>query len=252
MKERCTYMKGLEDHRNFLKGYLWDRWDDLERDQQKGLPAPPPQKPYGGDAAFVDLVAPKDFTVGNIPLINALERRRSCRKFTGQPLNLEELSFLLWAVQGVTGDSEDRRTAPSAGARHPFETYLAVRNVEGVRPGLYRYLPMEHRLLVMDRPEGLDMKVVEACKGQKFTAEGAVVFMWTVLPYRAEWRYSLIAHKMIAIDAGHLCQNLYLACQSIGAGACAIGKYAQDKMDALLGVDGTEEFAVYAAVVGKV
>ncbi|MDD2574247.1 MAG: SagB/ThcOx family dehydrogenase [Bacillota bacterium] len=245
-------MNGLENHRNFLKGHLWDQWDALERDQQKGLPVPLPQKPYGGDETFVDLVAQKDFTVGSIPLINALERRRSCRKYTGESLNLEELSFLIWAVQGITGDSEGRRTAPSAGGRHPFETYLAINNVEGVKPGLYRYLPMEHRLLIMGRSEGLDMKVVEACKGQKFVAKGAVVFMWTALPYRAEWRYSLIAHKMVAIDAGHLCQNLYLACQSIDAGACAIGKYKQDKMDALLEVDGVDEFAVYAAVVGKV
>jgi SagB-type dehydrogenase family enzyme len=245
-------MTSLEDHRNFLKGYLWDRWDELERDQQKGIPAPPAQRPYGSDAAFVELIGREGFTVGNMPLLYALEKRRSVRKYSSEGLSLEELSFLLWSVQGITGDSEEKRAAASAGARHPFETYVAVRNVEGVKPGLYRYLPLEHRLLVINEDDGLNERVAKACKEQVFVAKGAAVFVWTAVPGRAEWRYSLIAHKMIAVDAGHMCQNLYLACQSIGAGTCAIGKYSQDEMDALLGVDGTDEFAVYAAVVGKV
>jgi SagB-type dehydrogenase family enzyme len=76
--------------------------------------------------------------------------------------------------------------------------------------------------------------------------------MWTTIPYRAEWRYSVIAHKMIAMDAGHLCQNLYLASESIGAGTCAIGAYNQAKVDAILGVDGEDEFAIYIAPVGKI
>jgi len=245
-------MTSLEDYRNFLKGYLWDRWDELERDQQKGIPAPPAQKPYGSDAAFVELIRREDFTVGNMPLVDALEKRRSVRKYTGERLSLEELSFLLWSVQGITGENEGRRTCPSAGARHPFETYVVVNNVEGVKPGLYRYLPLEHRLLVINEDDRLNERTVRACKEQMFVAKGAVVFIWTAVPGRAEWRYSLISYKMIAVDAGHMCQNLYLACQSIGAGSCAIGKYSQDELDALLGVDGTDEFAVYAAVVGKV
>ncbi len=245
-------MRSIESHRNFLKAYLWDKWDQLERDQEKGIASPDLQKPVGADAAFIELVARKDFSVGGMPLADALASRRSHRKFTDQPLNLEELSYLLWSVQGITGDNEERRTAPSAGGRHPIETYLAVNRVDGVRPGLYRYMPVTHRLLVMGKVDGLDQRMADACKGQKFVAAGAAVFVWTATPYRSEWRYGLVSHKMIAVDAGHLCQNLYLASRSIDAGACAIGKYSQDKMDGLLGVDGTDEFTIYAAVVGKV
>jgi nitroreductase len=57
---------------------------------------------------------------------------------------------------------------------------------------------------------------------------------------------------VIALDAGHVCQNLYLACEAIGAGTCAIAAYNQDLADELLGVDGDEEFTVYIAPVGKV
>lgn len=79
----------------------------------------------------------------------------------------------------------------------------------------------------------------------------AAFFMWTSLPYRMEWRYSIASAKIIAIDAGHVCQNLYLACEAIGCGTCGIGAYWQDLMDRFLGVDGEDEFAVYMAPVGR-
>jgi nitroreductase len=67
-----------------------------------------------------------------------------------------------------------------------------------------------------------------------------------------EWRYHLIAHKVIALDAGHLCQNLYLACESIGAGTCGIGAYNQEKVDSILGVNGEDELTIYIAPTGKI
>ena len=90
-----------------------------------------------------------------------------------------------------------------------------------------------------------------ACFGQNFIAASAVTFFWTVIPARMEWRYDLAAHKVIAIDAGHVGQNLYLACQSIDAGCCAVAAYDQSACDQLLGVDGEEEFTIYLAPVGK-
>jgi SagB-type dehydrogenase family enzyme len=87
---------------------------------------------------------------------------------------------------------------------------------------------------------------------EQYVFESAVVFIWSAIPYRAEWRYGPLAHKMIAQDSGHLCQNLYLACGSIGLGTCAIGAYNQQIMDDVLGLDGTDEFTIYAATVGKI
>ena len=229
----------------------------IESDQQKGVSPPPLQRPYPQDVALVDLFSPEEFSVGNRPLIDVIKSRRSRRQFSDEPLTLEELSFLLWATQGVQRVSENKvntlRTVPSAGARHPFETYLVVNRVRGLDSGLYRYLPLNHKiypLLEVDR-EFLQ-RLTEATLGQSFIGEGAVVFVWTIVPYRAEWRYLIWAHKAAALDAGHVCQNLYLACESIDAGTCAVAAYDQKKMDALLGVDGMEEFTIYLAPVGKV
>jgi SagB-type dehydrogenase family enzyme len=141
------------------------------------------------------------------------------------------------------------RTAPSAGARHPFETYLVVNRVEGLAPGLYRYLGLEHQLLCLQKGDYAE-RVGTACNGQAFVGRGAVVFIWTALPYRTEWRYSVVAHRVIAMDAGHTCENLYLAAEAVGAGTCAIGAYDQALMDELVGVDGDDELVIYAAPVG--
>ncbi len=240
----------------FLKADRWDEWAELETDQRKKIPSPPPQKPYPKDATLIELIAPKDLTVGRMPLIEAVNRRKSRRKFTKEPLTREELSFLVWVTQGVrevySGGAATRRTVPSGGSRHPFETYLLINRVNGLEPGLHRYLPLAHKLCFLRADAELVGKINDACRGQTFAGEGAVVFIWTVIPYRAEWRYSFVAHKMMALDAGHLCQNQYLASEAIGAGTCAIGAYNQDEMDAIVGVDGRDEFVIYVAPVGKI
>ena len=246
----------MKKQREFLKAYRWDRFTDEQTPQRKNEPIPSVQKPYPADATRIGLVAPEDLQVGNTPLIDIIRSRVSHRAYTDASLTLDELSFLLWATQGVREVAENgkytRRTVPSGGARHSFETYLLIDRVDGLERGLYRYLPIEHKLLFIRSEGDFSEKVSEACRGQKFVGNAAVVFAWTTIPYRAEWRYGLVAHKMIAMDSGHVCQNLYLACGSISAGTCAVDAYSQDKMDALIGVDGEDEFVVYVAPVGKV
>jgi len=231
--------------------------EDVESDQQKGVPPPPLQQPYPEDAELIDLVPPEELSVGKRPLIDVMKSRRSHRRFSNEPLTIEELSFLLWATQGVQKVPKDKvntlRTVPSAGARHPFETYLVVNRVRGLHPGLYRYLPLNHKMYLLSRVDSEFLqRLTEATQGQSFISRGAVVFIWTVVPYRAEWRYLIWAHKTSALDAGHVCQNLCLACGAIGAGTCAVAAYDQKKMDLLLGVDGKEEFTIYLAPVGKI
>jgi SagB-type dehydrogenase family enzyme len=230
---------------------------EIETDQMKGLPIPPIQKPYPKDAELVDLVNPEQFSLGKMPLIEAIRNRRSRRNFTEESLTLEELSFLLWATQGVEKLIHNGlvtiRTVPSGGAMHPFETYLLINRVNGVSPGLYRYLALNHKLLKL-RSDGADMpsRINEASNGQNFIGESAVVFVWTVRPYRTEYRYGEDSLKDILISVGHICQNLYLACESIGVGTSAIVAYNQKLLDSFVGVDGEDEIALYLAPVGRV
>jgi SagB-type dehydrogenase family enzyme len=232
-------------------------YEEWEPHQRKGIPPPPLEKPYPENSNLTGLMKPHDVDVVTVPLIDAIKRRQSHRKFTDDSLTLEELSFLLWATQGVKSVDENKvntkRTVPSGGARHPFETYLIVNRVKGVEPGVYRYLPIEHKLLSATKGDSqLPDRISTACYRQTFIGKSAVVFVWSAIPYRTEWRYSIVGYKDILIEAGHICQNLYLACEAIGAGTCAIAAYDQKAMDALIGVDGEDEFTVYLAPVGKV
>ena len=247
----------MQPFRAFIKA---DRWPELQRhasDQRKGVPAPALGKPCPQAATLFEIPHPDTLTVGQMPLAEAIKRRKSQRKYTTEPLTMEELAFLLWAAQGVreTGQHGETpyllRTVPSAGARHPFETYLVVNRVEGLDPGLYHYQSLEHQLCFLGADDRLVERTHEGCFGQ-YVKNSAVTFLWTAVPYRTEWRYSIVSPKLIALDAGHVCQNLYLACTAIGAGACAIAAYDQQMLDAVLDLDGDDEFVIYVATVGKV
>ena len=133
-----------------------------------------------------------------------------------------------------------------------LESYLVVLDVYSLKPGIYRYLPLEHALVLEQEPDQLQERLVSAVRGQRFAGDAAVTFIWSAIPARTEWRYAEASYKVIALDAGHVCQNLYLACEAIKAGTCAIAAYDQELTDALIGVDESEEFSVYIAPVGRV
>ena len=242
--------------RAFLKDTIRQTVDFSATEQNLGYPPPPVQKPLPAGAEILPLPRREEWTaIGNLSVAEAIARRHSVRKYAPSFLLKEELAFLLWATQGVRGEADPvhmYRTVPSAGCRHPFETYLALFRVEGFEKGMYRYLPVEHALLFLGCPPGLEEKASRAALNQPFAGKSAVTFFWTALPERTEWRYSEASVKVIALDAGHVCQNLYLACEVIGAGACAIAAYSQEDADALVGVDGEDEFVLYMASLGKV
>jgi SagB-type dehydrogenase family enzyme len=242
----------IGQYRQFLKDDIRKRVDFSQTQQSRGIAPPPIEKPFEEDALRVAL--PPFTGIGSMALDRAIARRASRRSYAPSPLSLEELSFLLWATQGIRqkpGQGHALRTVPSAGCRHALETYLAILNIREVAPGIYRYLPLEHEMLFEFSEDHLAVKLIEALFGQSFPATAAVTFVWTALPQRMEWRYGLASHKVIALDAGHVCQNLYLACEAIGAGTCAIAAYDQTAMDRLLRIDGEEEFTIYLAPVGK-
>lgn len=263
MKE---FLSIITDHRDLLKCDWWTRFGEFSTDQGLGLPRPDVVKPPEPGQKRIDLTPFESLSVGDVSLKKVIQQRRSQRYFSDVPLSEEELSFLLWATQGISQVIEDggttyyKRTVPSGGNRHPFETYLSIHNVVGLEVGLYRYLPVEHQLVV-ERLEseiatqvqlaGLDQYSIVRSERFNFVERSAVTFIWTALPYRTEWRYGPAAAKLVAVDAGHLGQNLYLACGAIGAGTVAMGAFDRGAMDQVLGVDGEKEFTIYLAPVGK-
>ena len=249
--ERSVY----EQRRQFLKDSIRKTVDFSMTDQSLGVPPPPIQKPYPNDKEQIHLVKSNEFRdLYKLPLSSAIEARKSRRQYTKEGISLLQLSFLLWSTQGikeVVDSGHAYRTVPSAGARHALETYLAVLNVDSVSTGFYRYLPINNSIIVERLDNSAGQQINRASFYQDWMAAASVIFIWAADPYRMEWRYGSAAHRVILIDVGHVCQNLYLACEAAGLATCAVAAYDQEAIDQVLELDGEDEFVVYMAAVGK-
>lgn len=229
--------------------------EDYATDQELKKPQPPLAKAPMTDR-ILDL--PTDFSGLEIDgdFLHIINSRKSHRVYTREPMTLTELSYLLWCTQGVT-DVRGRayatlRTVPCGGARHEFECYLALQNVEGLEDGLYHYLPMKHQIEFLGPREDLEDFISRSVCEQSWAAKANAVFYYSCVFYRAEWRYGIWAHAPILMDSGHVTENLYLAATSIGLGGCAIAAVDPPVVNEAFGLDGKEETVFYAMPVGKI
>jgi SagB-type dehydrogenase family enzyme len=167
-------------------------------------------------------------------------------------LDASDLSQLLWASQGITGEvgGFGLRTAPSAGALYPVETYLVIHEVETIDPGVYHY-DVEHHQLEQLRIGDFRAQVAHAALDQRMAAQANVVFVWTAVFGRSKWKYKQRAYRYVYLDAGHVAQNLALAAVGLDLGSCQIAALYDEEANELLGVDGVEESTIYMTVVGK-
>jgi len=163
-----------------------------------------------------------------------------------------ELSNLLWATQGITEKAFGPwyRTAPSAGALHPIDTYLVVNRVQGLEPGIYFFDVLEFSL-VLKRTGDFSGPIAQAALNQDMARTAAVVFVWVAVIQRSRQKYRQRAYRYIYLDCGHIAQNLYLAATALDLGCCGIAAIFDDEVNDLVGVDGQEETAIYLAMVGK-
>ena len=173
---------------------------------------------------------PAPATDGGLGLNDALANRRSVRGFTGETLTAEEISQLLWAAQGITADWGGR-TAPSAGALYPIEVYVADRD------GVLHYVPDGHRT---QRVTDADLRaaLAEAAGGQEAVGAAPSVFVIAAVPGRTEAKYGDRADRYVALEAGHVCQNLLLEATALGLGAVPVGAFSDEAVRSALGLPG--------------
>jgi SagB-type dehydrogenase family enzyme len=225
-----------------------------ESPQDLGLPQPPLELPLPQGLALIPLPAPAELAIPALDLRTAIERRCSVRRYSQEPLSLSELSALLWLTQGVkqiTKRPSTLRTVPSAGARHPFETLLLINAVTGLEPGLYRFAASQHALVRLPAPEDINQRITHACFDQGQVHNSAVTFLWVAVMERMAWRYIERGMRYLLLDAGHVCQNLYLAAEPLSCGVCAIASYNDPQLNSELGLDGENQFVIYLASLGK-
>lgn len=197
------------------------------------------------------LVLPQPQTEGGIPIWETISRRQSIRSFTNKTLSAEDLSQLLWAAQGITRKlhGHDFRTAPSAGALYPVETYLSLFNTQGIEPGIYHYAAENHELEQLKAGD-FRRETARAALDQDMAYAANAVFIWTAVFARSKWKYKQRAYRYVYLDAGHIAGHLSLAAVSLGLGSCQIAALYDDEVNTLLGIDGEDESVLYMSVIG--
>lgn len=191
----------------------------------------------------------------SLNFLEMIELRSTIRAYSNDKLTKKELSYLLWCTQGVkmlTPKGLTKRNVPSAGSRHAFETYLLIQNVEGFECGIYRFLALGHALLPLSFNETDIAKIYQAFNFDKKVKDGAVVFLWSAVLERMSYKFGKRALRYLLIDAGHICQNLYLAAYSLQLGVCAIGAFDDELLQQGLNLNGREDLVLYTATVGKI
>jgi SagB-type dehydrogenase family enzyme len=211
-------------------------------------PRPEPYKTYPGS---VKVVLPSFEPNRLMTLHDVIARRKSVRDFQPRPITLGELGYLLWASAGIrrTEQGYEFRSAPSAGALYPIETYVIANRISELEPGAYHYGIHNHELERL-RAGDLRRHLTAAALGQDLCAAAAAVFIWTAIFARCKWKYGQRAYRYVYLDAGHIAQNLALAAVSLDLGSCQIGALFDDEVNKLLDLDGVEESVVYMSAVG--
>jgi SagB-type dehydrogenase family enzyme len=241
-----------------LKGY-GEPYEEFFSDQDRGVLPPTVEKAIDPQQSIYPLPAAETAPLQTENIFDCIRKRQSHRVFRQDPISLVQLSFLLWAGQGIRKTLISKKTGqinaffrhvPSAGARNPLETYIAVLRVQDLGPGIYRYSALQHALIKLYQVDNLEQRLVQAALGQDFVGRAAAVLCWAAIPYRTAWRYGPRACKYVLLDAGHAGQNTHLAAEALGLGACMIAAYSQPHVDQLFGLDGAQEFGLYLAPVG--
>ncbi len=222
--------------------------------QDAGIPQSPLELPIGKNYPLISLESPDNFILPQIDFWEILSKRKTLRKYQDTPLTLDELTTMLWFTQGVKSINTrpaTERIVPSAGARHPFETYLVVTNITGLEPGLYRYIALQHKLAFLDQSADLADRVWMASHNQNHVRNCPVSFWWEANVMRTIWRYRTRGYRYIMMDVGHICQNLYLVAEALGCGICPIGSFSDAELNQIFGSDGEDRMVIYGATVGK-
>jgi SagB-type dehydrogenase family enzyme len=255
--------KGFEKEIAFNRGFTKCSFPkDWESDQKKGLVQPPMDKKAKGELIKLEADFDNLLTIENYR--DLLDTRKSERIYDeDKALTQRQLAFMLWSAQGVKytrGEYASMRPVPSGGARHPFELYFTVRDngVEGLKEGIYHYLPFENvgtkdvAIELISPITNYGETVSTMLSDQKWTAKAPVTFFISCIAYRAEWRYSILAHRVLLIDLGHVGQNIMLSAAALGLGSCCLAAIDVTQCDSVLKLDGIEEYTVYAVTSGYV
>lgn len=203
------------------------------------VPAEEPGSPSGGEAAQIPdshiLYLPEPAKTSVVSVERAIATRRSIREFSDEPVTLHQLSQLLWAAQGITGEDGLKRAAPSAGAKYPMEIYIATGRVKWAPPGVYHYRPEAHRLELVKEGDVRSALHDEALS-QEWVKDAPLVIIITAVYERTMEKYGERGIRYVHMEVGAVGENVYLQAGSLGLGTTFVGAFSDEGVKAVLGV----------------
>lgn len=191
---------------------------------------------------------PSPIFKGTLSFEEVLTKRRSIREFKEEPINIQELSQLLFAAQGITA-KWGGRTAPSAGALYPMEVYVVGGKIKGVDPGIYRYEPNNHRLIkVKDGDKRGDL--LKAALFQSPIKKAPLSFVITAIYERTTGKYGERGKRYAILEAGHIAQNILLQAVALNLSGVPVGAFFDEMVKRVLELQEGEE-PLYIIPVGR-
>jgi SagB-type dehydrogenase family enzyme len=179
---------------------------------------------------------PRPGKTGPLSVEEAISRRRSVRRFRDAPVLLTEVSQLLWAAQGITGEDGFKRAAPSAGAKYPMEIFIVAGKVDDLAPGIYRYLPETHSLEVVRRGD-LRSELCDEALSQEWVEEAALNIVIAGVYERTTEKYGERGIRYVHIEVGAVAENIYLQAETMGLGTTFVGAFSDEAVKKLLRID---------------
>jgi SagB-type dehydrogenase family enzyme len=240
-------------HFNIMDNHYVDLAESVRGQKERALADPSPPLFWVNDKNALTL--PKPGTNGTADLFDTMAHRRTRREVETVPITLAEISDCLFAGLGITGFVETEvatlplKMTPSGGARNPYEAFVMVRNVEGLDAGFYHYSAIDHSLERVQTNH--NYTAVELLNNQDWAENmPAVIFLVAVLR-RTTWKYrDTNAYRVVLIEAGHVAQNMMLACTQHGLTACPTAALSHSKISSALGLTNLTNTPVYALAIG--
>ncbi len=188
---------------------------------------------------------------GKMTVEEAIAYRRSIREYKDEPLTISQLSQLLWAAQGITNPKRGFRAAPSAGATYPLEVYVVVgkNGVVGLKPGVYKYLPHEHAIILVKEGD-VRKELYEAALRQEWVLRAPISIVITAVYERTTSRYGERGIRYVHMEVGHVGQNIYLQATALGLATVVVGAFYDDMVRTIINAS-KNEHPLYIVPVGK-
>jgi SagB-type dehydrogenase family enzyme len=241
-------------HFSIMDNDYVDLSESVKKQKLRALSDPSPALFWRNSDRAIPLPESPRSTVA--PLFEVMRRRRTNRNAKHEFITLEDLSECLFAGLGVTSFVQTEtgmlplKMTPSGGARNPFEAFVWVRDVEGLEPGVYHYSAIDHSLeKTRQSPNASPMDML---KGQDWADDmPAIIFLVAVLR-RTMWKYNdPNAYRVVLIEAGHIAQNIMLACANNNLTACPTAALSHSQVSDMLALTDITQTPIYALLVGK-